>query len=224
MKKKSGESSLSRRTFIATGLAAGACALLPEAAMADSQSPEWGMLVDLNACNGCQACVMACKGVKNFPGQRKTSVLLSEKNSRATFLPVLCNQCEHAACMEACPSQAITRGADGLITVNKEKCIGCGECASACSFQAIFIDPASQKAEKCEFCRDRSNPDGKPPCVESCASNARIFGDLRKPDAAFAQAWSAGKALRAEDSGKARVLYIPLKEKMPITGGGTQNG
>ena len=101
----------------------------------------WGMVIDLKKCVGCYACVLTCK-VEHFlpPGILWNRVLISEtgKYPMVTkhILPVRCNQCQEAKCVDVCPTGATQQRQDGIIEVDPAKCLGCKYCLVACPYQA----------------------------------------------------------------------------------------
>lgn len=101
---------------------------------------KWGMVIDLQRCIGCWGCTVACKQ-KNFlpPGVFWNRLIISESGkypivSKRIF-PVLCNHCEDAACVKACPSGASYRRDDGVVLIDYDKCTGCRACVIACPYQ-----------------------------------------------------------------------------------------
>ena len=104
----------------------------------------YGMLIDLKKCVGCHACATACKGAHGTPpGVTRSRVERSFEGTypdvRKTILPVLCNHCENAPCVEACPSGATTKREDGIVVIDKEVCIGCKACVSACPYGTRYF-------------------------------------------------------------------------------------
>ena len=96
----------------------------------------WGMVIDLRRCNGCYSCVMACKQEHCLPaGILWNRVLVGESGKYPTVtketLPILCNHCQEAACVNACPTGATVRREDGIVTIDYDKCIGCRYCIIA---------------------------------------------------------------------------------------------
>lgn len=100
----------------------------------------WGMVIDLKKCIGCYSCQIACKQ-EHFlpPGIFWNRVIISETGSYPAvtkqIYPVLCNHCQEAACVKACPTRATTRREDGVVTVDPDKCVGCRYCLVACPYQ-----------------------------------------------------------------------------------------
>ncbi|WP_304511692.1 4Fe-4S dicluster domain-containing protein [Desulfobacula sp.] len=122
---------------------------------------------NFDKCTGCSICQLACSMdlVKGY-NPRRARLLILPKNENLYHIPVLCNQCENAYCMNVCPSKAIFRGDDGIVCIDQDKCIGCGLCTQYCPMGVIQLDTDTKKAVKCELCQ------GKPLCVEACPTGA----------------------------------------------------
>jgi Fe-S-cluster-containing hydrogenase component 2 len=97
---------------------------------------------------------------------RLARLAIRDKRENLYHIPVVCNQCENAYCMNACPTGAITRNKAGIVTIDRQKCTGCGLCAEYCPVNVIVMHPETGKAFKCELCR------GNPQCVEACPTKA----------------------------------------------------
>jgi len=118
--------------------------------------PRYGMVIDLDRCSGCQACVVACKVENNVPfcspkessqGQEIAwiQVLPSHEgefpNVRARYMPVLCMHCEKPPCVPVCPTGATYRSeATGLVGQVYTRCIGCRFCAVACPYTVRYFN------------------------------------------------------------------------------------
>jgi len=74
-----------------------------------------------------------------------------------------------------------------LVVIDPEKCIGCGNCVTACPYKARYRNPAKKIADKCDFCEDRLKRGKEPACVVTCPTKTRVFGDLNNPDSLVAQ-------------------------------------
>lgn len=154
--------------------------------------PNYGFAIDLKMCIGCHACTIACKSEHDIPiGVNRCWVKTVEKSTfpetSRFFLPVLCNQCEEAPCMNICPTSALFKRHDGIVDLNPESCIGCKACMVACPYDQLFIDPNTKTAEKCNFCANRIENQLQPACVSVCPTECRIFGDLDDPTSRVAQ-------------------------------------
>lgn len=117
-------------------------------------------------CTGCRRCEMNCSllndgKVNPHLSRVKVSRNLFHGNDGKTggifgnfeYAPDTCKQCADPACMKACPMGAISaRESDGVRVIDKEKCVGCGLCASACPFGMPTIDPETRKSTKCISC------------------------------------------------------------------------
>lgn len=86
--------------------------------------------------------------------------------ARNLVIPVVCLQCEHPLCMEACPTGALDYNEAGVLTVDEARCIGCGACVTACKYGGITLDPIERYAIKCDLCG------GDPACVAACEYGA----------------------------------------------------
>jgi molybdopterin-containing oxidoreductase family iron-sulfur binding subunit len=129
-----------------------------------------------------------------FPGLG--SNYMSEEVEERPFL-VLCNHCEEPPCVQACPTEATFKRADGIVMMDFHRCIGCRFCMAACPYGSRsfnlrdprpFIDklnpnfPTRTKGvvEKCNFCAERLAVGEMPACVEA-SEGAVVFGDLGDP-------------------------------------------
>lgn len=148
--------------------------------------PTFGFLIDNRKCIGCHACTVACKSEHEVPiGVDRTWVKYIEKgefpNTRRMFTVMRCNHCEWAPCVAICPVTALYKRADGIVDFNNERCIGCKACMQACPYDALYIDPESNTAAKCNFCTHRLEVGLEPSCVIVCPERAIIPGDLDDP-------------------------------------------
>ena len=98
--------------------------------------------------------------------------------ARRAFQVTRCNQCAEPPCVEACPTAAMHQRPDGIVDFDKRVCIGCKACIAACPYDAIFINPEDQSAEKCNFCAHRLDVGLEPACVVVCPTEALLVGDL----------------------------------------------
>lgn len=153
----------SRRSFV-KALAGGLAALTAAVASAlparrvKAQPAEakrqYGMVIDVNRCIGCQACTVACKAEFDVPlGENRAWVEYVEKGEYAnvgrSFLPRLCNHCSEPPCVSVCPTNATyKREQDGIVVIDDGLCIGCKYCVLACPYDARFLNPVTNIADR----------------------------------------------------------------------------
>jgi len=99
------------------------------------------LTVNLNRCENCGVCEMAC--AERHSGKARLKVKDTLRSRGLMFddvaLPIVCKQCESPQCVSVCKTKALVRE-DGVVYLDEAKCIGCGKCAKSCPFNAIFID------------------------------------------------------------------------------------
>jgi molybdopterin-containing oxidoreductase family iron-sulfur binding subunit len=206
-----------RRSFLKTTLGATAIAIAPgmllfEVAHGKPEGADakvrWGMLIDTAQCSeGCNACVGACNRENGLSGGttatdsqwiRKIN-LKDTGNGRELSLPMMCQHCEHPPCVDVCPTTASFKRADGIVLVDKHRCIGCRYCMMACPYKArSFVhEPLHDQnpdvprgkgtVESCTLCVHRVDQGMQPACAEACPNQAILFGDLNDPESVIAQ-------------------------------------
>lgn len=178
--------------------------------------------LNLNKCNGNRLCVAACQKENNL--DRSIAYIKVIEMERGTldlekgdhyyegevpkagkfYLPVQCNQCEHAPCTRACPIDATWKQEDGIVVVDYNWCIGCRYCQAACPYEARHYNfhtpeiPAEEinpnqaylsnrirprgVVEKCTYCLHRTRVGLYPACLEACPTGARKFGNILDPE------------------------------------------
>jgi Fe-S-cluster-containing dehydrogenase component/formate-dependent nitrite reductase membrane component NrfD len=99
-------------------------------------------------------------------------------NTSRHFGVMRCNHCDSAPCIDICPTNALFRRSNGIVDFDNNSCIGCKSCMQACPYDALYIDPNSNTAAKCNFCAHRVENNLEPACVIVCPTQAIIAGDL----------------------------------------------
>lgn len=126
------------------------------------KEPIW-IAKDLSKCSGCRKCEIACSlhhEKRIWPEASRVRVFMLVPG--ADF-PHLCTQCENYPCVEACPFQALSiNRKTTAVTVEKEKCTGCGKCIDACPGRIPHLHPAERKILICDLCN------GDPACTKVC--------------------------------------------------------
>jgi len=176
-------------------------------------------VIDQTRCIGCHACTVACKvehGVEL--GVFRTWVKYIERgkfpDTRRHFSVLRCNHCTDAPCVEICPVTALYKRDDGIVDFDPERCIGCKACLNACPYDALYIDPESHTAAKCNFCAHRVETGLKPSCEVVCPVGAIISGDRDDPGSEVSRLLgTAPTAVRAPEQGTGpNVFYIGADE------------
>ncbi len=153
---------------------------------------KFGFLIDHRKCIGCHACSVACKEEHQVPlGVYRTWVKYVEKgefpHTQRNFTVLRCNHCEDAPCVTICPVTALYKRPDGIVDFDSDVCIGCKACMQACPYDALYIDPNTDTAAKCNFCAHRVEVGLQPSCEVVCPTQAIVSGDLDNPSTQIAQ-------------------------------------
>ena len=152
----------------------------------------YGFVIDNRRCIGCHACTVVCKSEHEVAiGVNRTHVKYIEKgvfpDSSRSFSVHRCNHCEDAPCTEICPTSALYTRKDGIVDFDNDRCVGCKSCMQACPYDALYIDPDSNTAAKCNYCAHRVDGGYEPACAVICPTEAIVAGDLDDPYAPIAK-------------------------------------
>jgi formate dehydrogenase iron-sulfur subunit len=159
-------------------------------------------LTDSTVCIGCKACEVACKEWNQIPADGFRMSGRSYDNTLALghstwrhvkfverpgaeghpfrwdFSSDVCKHCEHAGCLEACPTGSIVRTEFGGVFIQPDVCNGCGYCIVTCPFGVVDRRPGDGRAFKCTFCYDRQKGGLKPACATVCPTESIQFGEI----------------------------------------------
>ncbi|MEW5919857.1 MAG: 4Fe-4S dicluster domain-containing protein [Bacillota bacterium] len=130
------------------------------------------LIVDRDICTGCRSCEVACSLAHEgcfWPERARIQVYKKEEDG--LDYPMVCLQCDDAACMAACPEEALERDLQTGAVLVKDACIGCGACVETCPFGAARLDEARDRAIICDLCK------GEPACVQRCVVHALKYRD-----------------------------------------------
>jgi Fe-S-cluster-containing dehydrogenase component/formate-dependent nitrite reductase membrane component NrfD len=167
-----------------------------------------------DSCIGCHACTVACKSEHDVPlGVNRTWVKYVETgtfpNTGRSFSVMRCNHCDDAPCMTVCPTSALFRAPNGVVDFDDSRCVGCKACMNACPYDALYINPDTNTAHKCNFCNHRVEVGLEPACVVVCPTHAIVTGDLDDPTSAISRIIARDPvAVRAPEQGtNPKVFY-----------------
>ena len=178
----------------------------------------YGFVIDQDRCIGCHACTVACKDEHKVPvGVFRTWVKYIEKgsfpNTSRHFGVMRCNHCEQAPCIEICPTSALFKRDNGIVDFDNSRCIGCKSCMQACPYDALYIDPATSTAAKCNFCAHRVEANLEPACVVVCPTQAIMTGDLDDPQSRVSRIVATGKVAtrKAHKGTQPKLFYVGIE-------------
>jgi formate dehydrogenase iron-sulfur subunit len=167
---------------------------------------QYGFFTDTSVCIGCKACEVACKEWNQLPSSDKGFLGDSLDNTGSldgqtwrhvkfidnvpdetmgrgdgqAFLLMsdVCKHCQHASCMDVCPTGAIVRTEFDSVFIQQSVCNGCRNCIAACPYDVIDINPDRDVAQKCTLCYDRLQGGMEPACAKACPTESIQFGPL----------------------------------------------
>jgi len=128
------------------------------------------LVVDLNKCVDCGICSLVCSFYKTGKFNPKNSYIKIIRKNVIEKEYITCKHCDPPHCAQACPENAI-EVKNGIVVVNKAKCVGTGKCVEACPFNAIWI--INGKASKCDLCG------GDPKCLKACPKGAISLKEVK---------------------------------------------
>jgi tetrathionate reductase subunit B len=207
----------------------------------DPSGKRWAMVIDVGKCkDGCTECTDACRKENNVAHHddpsidihwiRKATIRRKQANAKERDIPLLCNHCDDPPCALVCPVQATYKRHDGIVVVDKHRCIGCRYCLIACPYGMRMFNfkgndvwfnehnptRAHGVSESCHFCFHRLDKGiMEPACVEACNKadhRAMAFGDLNDPSSEVSKILASNlvHALREDLGTKPHVYYMGL--------------
>ncbi len=192
-------------------------------------------LTDSTLCIGCKACEVACKEWNGVDEDGLNWTGLSYDNTGTvgastwrhvkfveqtpvpgvggnngepafwSFSSDVCKHCDHAGCLEACPTGSIVRTEFGGVFIQPDVCNGCGYCVTACPFGVVERNDDDGRAFKCTFCYDRQKVGLEPACAKVCPTESIRFGEIGELRQKAEQRLEDLRARGIEDA----VLYNP---------------
>jgi molybdopterin-containing oxidoreductase family iron-sulfur binding subunit len=210
-------------------------------AVESATAQKWGMVIDLNKCRAdCDECTVACRKENNvaFHGDERwdvhriRKVTIKSKNTsrpKEQTVPLLCNHCDEAPCVQVCPIEATYKRHDGIVIIDHHRCMGCRYCMIACPYNARYFNYKENHtwhnkkfpkrshgvAESCDFCAHLLDAGKTPACVDAChkaGGGALTIGNLNDPDSEVSTliAENTVKRLREDFGTEPKVYYIGL--------------
>jgi len=122
------------------------------------------LFIDYQKCTGCRTCELVC-AVRHdgFSNPARSRIRVMKWEAEGLYIPMSCQQCQDAPCMNVCPVKAIARDEQlGRVSLDYDACIGCRSCVGVCPFGAMSFNSIDKQVFKCDLC------DGDPQCVRFC--------------------------------------------------------
>ena len=171
---------------------------------------QWGMIIDLRSCDGCQSqgtppqCTTACIEGHLAPEPMEWIEVFEQElpGGGTQFLPTPCLHCQNPPCVNVCPVGATFSTPEGVVLIDQDRCIGCRICIAACPYDRRFfnwgdppIPPEALLADyspdhqipatkgtvmKCDLCPDMARAGTLPYCAQACPNDAIYYGDLEE--------------------------------------------
>ena len=192
----------------------------------------YGILVNIDKCNGCYNCYMACRDEftgNDYPGysvalpeDSKAFMKVVEKERgtvpkvKVDYIAIPCMQCSDAPCVNKSQNGAVYRRDDGIVIIDPEKAKGDKDIVNNCPHRLITWNEEKQVAQKCTFCAQALDKGWKEPrCVEACPAGALVFGNLNDPDSEISKLISSSKTEELNPKFRLRpnVRYIDLPKR-----------
>jgi tetrathionate reductase subunit B len=184
------------------------------------------LIIDITKCNGCHNCQIACKDehcgndwspiAKPQPltGQFWTKVIDRVRGQvpkvKVAYEHTICQHCDDAPCIKACPEKAIYKREDGIVVIDPTICKGSHNCVEACPYPGvIYFNEDLKIAQKCTFCAhllDKGWTETR--CSEACPTGAFTFGEEEEEE--LGDLIAQAEVLHPEYGAKPRVYCIGL--------------
>lgn len=162
------------------------------------------ILVDVTKCSGCYNCFLACRdeyygndyspysAAQPLDGQFWMQIKEVERGRyprpKLDYIPMPCQHCEEAPCMNVAADGAVYRREDGIVMIDPQKAKGQKDIVNTCPYRVIFWNAELEIPQKCTMCAHRLDEGEKEPrCVEACPNGALVFGDIDDPNSEIAK-------------------------------------
>ena len=162
----------------------------------------YGFVFNVERCNGCHACFLACKdeftgnchcptcaATTNCENLKRIKEVQygSDDKVKVDYMHYMCQQCANPSCMKKFPNEIYKRE-DGIVIIDPEKAKGKKEIVDSCPYNAIVWNEAAQLPQKCTMCAHMLDAgETVTRCSECCPNEALLFGDLDDPNSAIAK-------------------------------------
>lgn len=190
--------------------------------------------IDTSICTGCKTCQVACKDKNNLPidislrrvfnygggGWTRVENAWVPNRVFGYSVSISCQHCQNPACVTACPTTAMHKDENGIVSIDPDKCIGCQYCEWSCPYGAPHFNEEAGVMTKCDFCKDLLAQGQNPACVDACPMRAIQYGELEELQAIYGTAVNAIEPLPSAKYTEPSLLIKPHKDA-EVSGAGT---
>lgn len=191
-----------------------------------------GLLIDVTKCSGCHNCFLACRdeyynndyppysAAQPLEGQYWMQIKEVERGSypkpKLDYIPIPCQHCAEAPCIEVAADNAVYRRPDGFVIIDPEKAKGQKAIVNACPYRVIFWNKDLDIPQKCTMCAHMLDQgETEPRCVEACPTGALTFGDLDDPESTISKFVAEKKieVFHPEYGTEPTVMYVGIPKR-----------
>ena len=189
---------------------------------------QYAFYFDSSRCSGCKTCQIACKDKNDLElgvlwrrvyevssGEWTNENGVWKNNVSAYNLSIACNHCENPICAEVCPTTAMHKDENGIVSVDSNKCIGCKYCEWSCPYGAPQFDEKKGVMSKCNLCMDYVIDNKNPSCVDACPMRVLDFGEYEKIKAKYGNESEVFPLPKSEIT-KPCIVISPHKDKIDV--------
>lgn len=193
---------------------------------------KYGLVIDISKCTGCYNCFLACRdefagneypeysAAQPMSGLNWIKLIDKERGQfpkvKVDYIPMTCMHCENPTCVAMAQNGEVYKRDDGIVIIDPEKAKGQKDIVNTCPYRVIEWNEEANVASKCNMCAHLlDNGEKMPRCVETCPTEAIVFGDLDDPSSKISQLVATGKpaAMTPEFGLGEKVTYIDLPKK-----------
>ena len=192
---------------------------------------------DASACANCKACQIACQDKNDLPADLRwrrviqyaggswapspTAPGVMTQTVFSYSVSLSCMHCENPLCVQVCPTTAMQKDENGIVSIDGDKCIGCRYCEWACPYGAPQFNEVAGTMSKCDMCQDLLAQGKNPACVDACVMRALKVGELEELQAQYGTV-NAIEPLPSAEYTKQSLVITPHKNAQWVGEGSGQ--
>ena len=192
---------------------------------------------DASACANCKACQIACQDKNDLPADLRwrrviqyaggswapspTAPGVMTQTVFSYSISLSCMHCENPLCVQVCPTTAMQKDENGIVSIDGDKCIGCRYCEWACPYGAPQFNEVAGTMSKCDMCQDLLAQGKNPACVDACVMRALKVGELEELQAQYGTV-NAIEPLPSAEYTKPSLVITPHKNAQWVGEGSGQ--